>query len=60
MTSPTVPETRILGPGEMYVDVGSVLNLTCVVRDSPEQPEYIFWYHGDEVRERQLLGKSRQ
>ncbi|XP_043188725.1 protein sidekick-like isoform X1 [Amphibalanus amphitrite] len=44
-----VPESRILGPPEMYVDVGSVLNLTCVVTNSPEPPKYIFWYHGDEV-----------
>ena len=44
----TVPESRILGPPEMFVDVGSVLKLTCVV-NSPEPPNYVFWYHEGEV-----------
>merc|ERR1719350_1089273 len=24
------------------------MNLTCLVRDSPEPPQYIFWYHNEE------------
>ena len=25
------------------------MNLTCLVRDSPEPPQYIFWYHNEQV-----------
>nr|XP_042912537.1 uncharacterized protein LOC122272678 [Parasteatoda tepidariorum] len=32
------------GP-DMYVEVGSSINLTCVIVDSPEAPAYVFWYH---------------
>ncbi|XP_068229476.1 uncharacterized protein, partial [Palaemon carinicauda] len=37
-----------LGP-ELYVDQGSPLIITCVVPDSPEPPENIFWYHKDKM-----------
>ncbi|XP_037073862.1 zwei Ig domain protein zig-8-like [Pollicipes pollicipes] len=40
-----VPTARVLGDGEIYVDVGSTLNLTCTVSHSPEPIEFIFWYH---------------
>ncbi|XP_037082846.1 Down syndrome cell adhesion molecule-like [Pollicipes pollicipes] len=44
-----VPEASILGPPDMFVDHGSVLNLTCVVTNSPQPPEFIFWYHEEQV-----------
>ncbi|XP_018324066.1 Down syndrome cell adhesion molecule-like protein 1 homolog isoform X2 [Agrilus planipennis] len=37
--------SEILGGPELYVDVGSTINLTCVVRHSPEPPAYIIWNH---------------
>lgn len=43
------PVARILGDSEVFIDVGSVLNLTCVVDDSPEKPAFILWFHGDQV-----------
>ena len=53
MTSPLlylpVPETRILGETEIYVDIGSMLNLTCTVSRSPEPTEFIFWHHNETV-----------
>ncbi|XP_043218355.1 zwei Ig domain protein zig-8-like [Amphibalanus amphitrite] len=44
-----LPESRILGGADMYINRGSLINLTCVVTNSPEPPAYIFWYHGDKV-----------
>ena len=43
------PKTVVKGGPDLYIDAGSTLNLTCVVRFSPEPPPYIFWYHGDKV-----------
>ena len=43
------PKAVILGGPEFHVDVGSHVNLTCVVQNSPEPPEYIFWHHQDQV-----------
>lgn len=45
-----VPTAIILGgPEELYVDKGSSINLTCLIRFCPEKPSYIFWYHNDDV-----------
>uniref|UniRef100_A0A6A7GCK5 Protein turtle homolog B-like isoform X7 n=1 Tax=Hirondellea gigas TaxID=1518452 RepID=A0A6A7GCK5_9CRUS len=41
------PKTTVLGGPDLYLDAGSTLNLTCVVKFSPEPPPYIFWYHED-------------
>ncbi|XP_018024957.1 uncharacterized protein LOC108680591 [Hyalella azteca] len=43
------PTTLVLGGPDLYLDAGSTLNLTCVVRFSPEPPPYIFWYHEDKL-----------
>ena len=48
-----MPETRILGETEIYVDIGSTLNLTCTVSFSPEPTEFIFWYHNGTVSTQQ-------
>ena len=47
----TAPKAVILGGPEFHVDVGSHVNLTCIVQYSPEPPEYVFWHHHDQVRE---------
>ncbi|KAF0305676.1 Titin [Amphibalanus amphitrite] len=44
-----VPETKILGETEIYVDLGSTLNLTCTVSSSPVPTEFIFWYRNETV-----------
>ncbi|ENN74097.1 hypothetical protein YQE_09070, partial [Dendroctonus ponderosae] len=44
-----VPTAQVLGGPDLYVDMGSTINLTCSVKYSPEPPAYIFWYHGGEV-----------
>lgn len=45
-----VPSARILGGPDLHVDIGSTINLTCLIQFSPEPPAYIFWYHEDESR----------
>lgn len=44
-----VPEAKIVEGPDMYVEVGSSINLTCVIMDSPEAPAYVFWYHDDRM-----------
>ncbi|XP_063927963.1 kin of IRRE-like protein 3 isoform X1 [Zophobas morio] len=43
------PDTEIVGGPELFIDRGSTINLTCVVRHSPEPPAYIFWNHNDAI-----------
>jgi hypothetical protein len=33
----------------MFVDLGSTINLTCLARFTPGQPEYVKWLHGHKV-----------
>ncbi|XP_037804835.1 neural cell adhesion molecule 2-like [Penaeus monodon] len=43
------PQAIIPPAPELYVDFGSPLNITCVIPDSPEPPEHLFWYHRDKM-----------
>lgn len=43
------PETEIIGGPEVFIENGSTINLTCVVRFSPEPPAYIFWNHNEAI-----------
>ncbi|XP_050681560.1 uncharacterized protein LOC126976969 isoform X2 [Leptidea sinapis] len=43
------PTTEIIGGPELYIDRGSTINLTCVVRYSPEPVAYIFWNHNQAI-----------
>jgi hypothetical protein len=36
------------------------MNLTCMVRDSPEPPQFIFWKHNDQVRRRRRGGSDQK
>ncbi|CAO1369191.1 unnamed protein product, partial [Diamesa serratosioi] len=38
-----VPEAFILGSSELHVDMGSVLNLVCIIEKSPQPPQYVYW-----------------
>lgn len=44
-----VPQAKILEGPDMYVEVGSSINLTCVIMDSPEAPAFVFWYQDDRM-----------
>lgn len=47
--SDTVSQAEILGNPELHLKSGSDINLTCIVRQTPEPPTYIYWYHGRRV-----------
>ncbi|XP_042229338.1 uncharacterized protein LOC121871212 [Homarus americanus] len=50
ITLNVVEPRAVIPPGpELYVDLGSPLNITCMVPDSPEPPENVFWYHRDKM-----------
>ncbi|XP_067648116.1 uncharacterized protein dpr10 [Eurosta solidaginis] len=51
-----VPTASILGGPDLYVDRGSTINLTCVIKFSPEPPTHIFWYHQDKVLSEETSG----
>ena len=42
------PYTEILGGPDIYLEEGFTMNLTCLVKDSPEPPQYIFWYQNQQ------------
>ncbi|XP_040566960.1 neurotrimin isoform X2 [Lepeophtheirus salmonis] len=44
-----VPNTSILGGADIYFNLGSTINLTCLISESPIPPSYIFWRHNDEI-----------
>ncbi|XP_076262187.1 lachesin-like isoform X2 [Rhynchophorus ferrugineus] len=43
-----VPKIEILGESDMFVKMGSAVQLKCVITQSLEEPAYIFWYHDGE------------
>ncbi|CAB0044496.1 unnamed protein product [Trichogramma brassicae] len=43
------PEAFILGGEEHHVDVGSIINLVCIIEKSPTPPQYVFWYHNNRM-----------
>ena len=43
------PVTQILGGPHIYIEEGLPMNLTCIVKDSPEPPQSIFWHHQQQV-----------
>ncbi|XP_071447059.1 zwei Ig domain protein zig-8-like [Hetaerina americana] len=42
------PITTIVGGPDMYINKGSTINLTCIVKHSPEPPPAIYWTHNRE------------
>ena len=53
------PYTEILGGPDIYLEEGFTMNLTCLVRDSPEPPQYIFWWVSSEtLNNKQLKNMS--
>ncbi|EAA03800.4 AGAP002135-PA [Anopheles gambiae str. PEST] len=49
VTSSAKSSARIIGAPDLYIESGSTINLTCVVKDSPEPPAYIFWNHNNAI-----------
>ena len=48
------PYTVILGGQDIFLEEGFTMNLTCLVKDSPEPPQYIFWYHNQQVNHKRI------
>ncbi|XP_053676474.1 zwei Ig domain protein zig-8-like [Anopheles nili] len=42
------PITTIVGTPDLYINTGSTVNLTCIVRNSPEPPSTIMWMHNNQ------------
>lgn len=49
------PITTLLGGPEMYINKGSTVNLTCIIKHSPEPPPAIYWTHNSQVRRSSCL-----
>lgn len=45
----TEPLTMIIGGPEIFINTGSTINLTCIVKNSPESPFAMYWTHNNEV-----------
>ena len=45
-----VPVANILGEAEIYLDAGSTINITCVVKHTPVPPSHVHWEHQGKVR----------
>lgn len=43
------PLTTIIGGPEIFINTGSTINLTCIVKNSPESPFAMYWTHNNEV-----------
>ncbi|CAK1600720.1 unnamed protein product [Parnassius mnemosyne] len=43
------PETTISSGAELFIQAGSTINLTCIVKHTPEPPSSITWTHGEQV-----------
>lgn len=44
-----IPVASILGNPQVFIESGSVLNLTCVVKQAITKPAFIIWRHGTKV-----------
>ncbi|XP_045137651.1 hemicentin-2-like isoform X2 [Portunus trituberculatus] len=44
-----VPQAYILGSKDLHVQLGSTIKLTCVIKQSPTPPQYVFWYRNDHM-----------
>lgn len=45
----TEPVTTILGGPDIFINAGSTIKLTCVVRDLPGPPNSLLWTHNNKV-----------
>jgi hypothetical protein len=51
------PITTIVGGPDLYINTGSTVNLTCIIRHSPEPPPAIYWTHNNQVSDVVSVGK---
>lgn len=51
------PITIIVGAPDLFVNKGSTINLTCVVKYAPEPPPMMVWSHNTEVGILRIVSK---
>lgn len=44
-----VPRAYILGADEYYAMEGGSISLVCIIEDTLEPPQYVFWYHNEKI-----------
>jgi len=44
-----VPRAYILGADEYYAQAGGDISLVCIIEDTLEPPQYVYWYHNDKI-----------
>lgn len=49
------PVTEIIGGPELYINKGSTINLTCIVKFAPEPPPSVVWSHNQQVSQLKIL-----
>lgn len=49
------PITSIPGGPELYIDMGSTVNLTCIVKHLPDPPLTVHWTHNNEVNNTKIF-----
>ena len=42
------PSTYVIGGPDMFVDIGSMVNLSCVVSYTEKPPDKVVWLHNEE------------
>lgn len=43
------PVTEVIGGPELHINMGSTINLTCIVKFAPEPPPTVIWSHNRQV-----------
>lgn len=44
-----VPQAYIVGNTDYHMQPGSTIKLVCVIEKSPTPPQYVFWYHNENM-----------
>jgi len=47
--SVSIPTTSIFGGSEYHVDKGSAIQLTCIIHNVSQEPQFVFWYHNERM-----------
>lgn len=47
--SVSIPSTSIFGGSEYHVDKGSAIQLTCIIHNVSQEPQFVFWYHNERM-----------
>lgn len=54
------PQVHIMGAPDLAVRVGAAINLTCVISQSPNQLQFIFWYRNERMINYDIMNDERR